>query len=84
MNPPLGELLYCFVDRCLSICPFSFVHCVVCPSPTYGFLLPLWYLQTFLMFQTTMQLTKLIYLITRALANGYTTRECDINFFTSR
>ena len=25
----------CFVDRCLSFFPFSFVHCVVCPS-IYG------------------------------------------------
>ena len=29
-------LCVCFVDRCLSFCPFSFVHCVVCPS-IYGF-----------------------------------------------
>ena len=28
-------------------CPFSFGHCAVCPS-IYGFWLPLWYLQTFL------------------------------------
>jgi hypothetical protein len=28
-----------FVDRCLSFCPFSFGHCVVCP-PIYGFWLP--------------------------------------------
>ena len=35
----------CFVDRCLSFCPFSFGHCVVCPS-IYGFCLLLWYLQT--------------------------------------
>jgi hypothetical protein len=21
----------CFVDRCLSLCPFSFGHCVFCP-----------------------------------------------------
>ncbi len=26
----------CFVDRCLSFCPFSVSHCVVCPS-NYGF-----------------------------------------------
>ena len=38
----------CFVDRCLSFCPFSFGHCVVCPSSIYGFWLPLWYLQTLL------------------------------------
>jgi hypothetical protein len=25
---------------------FSFVHCVVCSSPIYGFWLPLWYRQT--------------------------------------
>ena len=35
----------CFVDRCLSFCPFSFGHCVVCPS-MYGFWLTIWYLQT--------------------------------------
>jgi hypothetical protein len=38
----------CFVDRCLSICTFSFGHCVVCSSSIYGFWLPLWYLQTLL------------------------------------
>jgi hypothetical protein len=25
-------LFVCFVDRCLSFCPFSFGHCVVCSS----------------------------------------------------
>ena len=25
-------LCVCFVDRCLSFCPFSFDHCVVCSS----------------------------------------------------
>jgi hypothetical protein len=38
----------CFVNRCLSICHFSFGHWVVCPSSIYGFWLPLWYLQTLL------------------------------------
>ena len=43
---PWSLVLYvCFVDRCLSICTFSFGHCVVCSS-IYGFWLPLWYLQT--------------------------------------
>ncbi len=37
----------CFVDRCLSFCPFFFGHCVVCSS-IYGFWLALWYLQTLL------------------------------------
>jgi preprotein translocase subunit SecG len=30
-------LCVCFVDRCLSFCTFSFGHCVVCSSSTYGF-----------------------------------------------
>jgi hypothetical protein len=30
-------LYVCFVDRCLSFCPFSFGHYVVCSSSTYGF-----------------------------------------------
>ena len=36
-----------FVDRCLSFRPFSLDHCIVCPS-IYGSWLPLWYLQTLL------------------------------------
>ena len=36
-------LCVCFVDRCWSFCPFSFGHCVVCPS-IYEFWLPLWYI----------------------------------------
>ena len=33
-------LYVCFVDRCLSFCTFSFGHCVVCSSSSYGFWLP--------------------------------------------
>ena len=43
-------LYVCFVDRCLSFCTFSFGHCVVCSSSIYGFWLPLWYLQTLLVY----------------------------------
>jgi hypothetical protein len=43
-------LYECFPDRYLSFCTFSFGHCVVCSSSIYGFWLPLWYLQTLLMF----------------------------------
>jgi hypothetical protein len=39
----------CFVDRFFfSFCTFSFGHCVVCPSSSYGIWLPLWYLQNLL------------------------------------
>ena len=33
-------LCVCFVDHCLSFCPFSFGHCVVCSSSIDGFWLP--------------------------------------------
>ena len=36
---------------CLS---FSFDHCVVCPSSIYRFWLPVWYLQTLLVFACLM------------------------------
>jgi hypothetical protein len=42
----VARSLCCFVDRCLSFCPFLFGHCIVCPSSIYG--LDLWYLQTYL------------------------------------
>ena len=40
--------VWCFVNRCLSFCPFSFGHCLVCPSSIYQFWLSLWYLKLFL------------------------------------
>ena len=33
----IKEKNVCFVDRCLSFCPFSFGHCVVSPSSIYIF-----------------------------------------------
>ena len=43
---PSLVLCVMFVERCLSVCSFSFGHCVVCPSSICGFWLPFWYLQT--------------------------------------
>jgi len=40
-------LCVCFVDRCLSLCTFSFGHYVICPL-IHGFWLPFWYLKTLL------------------------------------
>ena len=34
------------VTRSLVVCPFSFNHCVICPSSIYGLWLLLWYLQS--------------------------------------
>ena len=34
-------LCVCFVDRCISFCPFSFGNCVVCSSSFYRFWLPI-------------------------------------------
>ena len=62
-------LFVCFVDRCLSFCTFSFVHCVVCSSSIYGFWLPLWYLQTLLFAQMLMTLALL-----RGVENPWFTR----------
>ena len=42
-------LCVCFVDRCLSFCPFSFGHSVVCPSSIYGFWLPFYIFKHFLL-----------------------------------
>ena len=42
--------LFFFDLRLLITTLVSFGHCVVCSSLTYGFWLPLWYLQTFLAF----------------------------------
>ena len=36
--------MYSFVWNCL-FCTFSWCHCIVCPSSTNGFRLPLWYIQ---------------------------------------
>jgi hypothetical protein len=54
-------LCVCVVDCCLSfgpysfghciVCPSSFGHCVVCPSMIYGFWLHLWYLLTLLVIE---------------------------------
>ena len=41
-------LCVCFVDLHLSLCTFSFDHCVVCYFLIYGLWLSLWYLQTLL------------------------------------
>ena len=32
----------------IMLCPFSFSHCIVSPSPIYSYSFPIWYLQTFL------------------------------------
>ena len=37
--------VFVVVDHCLSFCPFTFSHCVVCLSSIYGFRLPLWYIK---------------------------------------
>ena len=49
-------LYVCFVDLRLSFCTFSFSHCVFCSSLINGFWLPLWYLQTLLVTDTSSQI----------------------------
>ena len=47
-----GYLVFCvvfFLDDCLSFCPFSFCHFIVCLS-IYGFYYNFWYLRNFIWF----------------------------------
>jgi hypothetical protein len=41
------SLLFCVVF-CGNVCPFSYDHCIVCPSSISGCWLSYWHLQTFL------------------------------------
>ena len=47
-----GDLVVQFLVFCvvccwsLSCCPLGFSHCIVCPSSTCGFWIPLWHLQS--------------------------------------
>ena len=43
-----SDYLFGIFKPLFVLLPFSFCHCIVCPSSIYGFWLPLWYLQTFL------------------------------------
>jgi len=64
-------LCVCFEDCCLSFCPFSFCHCVICPS-IHRFWLPLWYLQTLLEYNRSMFIhLYAYYIISFAHANTY-------------
>jgi hypothetical protein len=44
----------CFVDHCMSFCPFSFGHCVVCHSSIYGFWFPVGIFNLFLFQKRTL------------------------------
>ena len=44
----LAQSLIFDVVFCLSVWPFTFGNCIVCPSLVYGFWLPLYYFLTFL------------------------------------
>ena len=46
--PDILFSLWCFVDRCLSFYPFTFDHCVICPSSIYGLPLPFGIFKLFL------------------------------------
>jgi len=60
LNYQLTTRLIVFVDRCLSLCPFSFDHCVICPS-IYGCWLPICYLQILLIITIAFRIQKIIH-----------------------
>ena len=45
-----------FVDHCLSFCPFSLDHCVICPSSNYELGLPFNIFKLFLLLIHNMNL----------------------------
>ena len=47
----------------IILCPFSFKHCIVSPSPIYRYWFPIWHLQIFL----TMYASKLLLLSTQVI-----------------
>jgi hypothetical protein len=61
----------CFVDHCLSFCPFSFGDCIVYPSSTCGFSLPIWLFTTHLTFHYPFDFSLPIWLFTTHLTFHY-------------
>ena len=49
----------------IIICPFSFSHCIVSPSPIYSYWFPIWHLQIFLI----MYASKLLLLSTQVIGS---------------
>ena len=74
-------LCLCFVDRYLSFCPFSFDHCVVCPSLINEFWLSLWYLQTLLLLFVGGPMSYLRYFCLLAYSGVQHILCCDIDLF---
>jgi hypothetical protein len=74
-------LYVCFVDRYLSFCPFSFGHCVVCPSLIYEFWLSLWYLQTLLLLCVGGPMSYLRYFCLLAYSGVQHILCCDFDLF---
>jgi hypothetical protein len=64
-----------FMDHCLIFCPCSLGKCIVCPSID-GFILSLWYLQTFLAMYSIQMYTLLYFCVLIFIKNA--------NFWTSR
>ena len=81
-----SDYLFCTFKLLFVLLPFSFCYCIVCPSPIYGFWLPLWYLQAalcpFALFLLSLYCLSfyLRLLITSLLTSSFSLSFCPFSF----
>ena len=81
-----SDYLFCTFKLLFVLLSFSFCYCIVCPSPIYGFWLPLWYLQAalcpFALFLLSLYCLSfyLRLLITSLLTSSFSLSFCPFSF----
>ena len=83
-----SDYLFGTFELLFVLFPFSFCHCIVCPSSIYGFWLPLWYLQAslcpFALFLLSLYCLSVFYLrllITSLVSSSFSLSFCPFSFF---
>ena len=83
-----SDYLFGTFELLFVLLPFSFCHCIVCPSSIYGFWLPLWYLQAslcpFALFLLSLYCLSVFYLrllITSLVSSSFSLSFCPFSFF---
>ena len=82
-----SDYLFGTFELLFVLLPFSFCHCIVCPSSIYGFWLPLWYLQAslcpfalFLLSLYCLSVFYLLILITSLVPSSFSCSFCLFSF----
>ena len=82
-----SDYLFCTFKLLFVLLPFSFCHCIVCPSSIYGFWLPLLYLQAslcpFALFILSLYCLSFFYLrllITSLVSSSFSLSFCPFHF----